>query len=531
MALVVTNRGSGNHNSSATSFTLSPASNLAAGSMAVLCVAADNSVNGGATNDVHNFTTVTDSIGNTWTKRRSPVFDNGATSAGVQGAIWTTQQNISALQTGTVITVSFGDATTAKTWTLTEIVPTAGNTVEYRTGGDKSAGATGTVLAMGASASVTSGEVILAAFFLESGTTQSVTTPDGDTTNGSWTTNQYNEIGTTVAGSGIISQAKIVTGTATQSYDVTVGISSDYHGSYIIVTDTLAARSASVSFTQAADTSVVTSTAAVAATVAATQAADTNVITATVPASASVSVTQAADTNVITATVPALASVSVTQAADTNVITVTVADAGSNASVSLTQANDTAAVTATAAIAAASSHTQASDTNAIAATVPALASASITQAADTATLTATVPALAVVSFSQAADTAAVTATVPALGAVAFTQGADTLSISATSLVTSEAAVSFTQASDAATLTATALVSASASLTQASDSVSTSGTVPILAALAFPQASDVNTFTATVVAPGQLTATGLSRRRNINRGGSIDTTFRPGRSRR
>lgn len=233
MAIGLTNRGSGNHNTSALSFTLSPASNLAAGSWAVLCVAADNS---GASGTNNNFTTVTDSIGNTWTLRRSPVFDNGAASAGIQGAIYTTNQSVGALQTGTVITVNFTDATVAKTWTLTEVTAGAGETVEYVTGGDKAAGATGTVLTTGATGTINIGEAVLAAFFIEAGTTQTLNAADTDTTNGSWTTNQYNEIGSTTSGAVIVSQGKVqTTAASTQTYDVTLGLSSDYHGSWVVL--------------------------------------------------------------------------------------------------------------------------------------------------------------------------------------------------------------------------------------------------------------------------------------------------------
>src|SRR5678815_4287290 len=150
MALTITARGTGTHNTSASSFTLSPGSNCTAGAKVVLCVAADNSSSGGSTND---FTTVTDGLGNTWVKRQSPVFDNGAASAGVQGAIYDTDQSVGTLQTSTVITVNFGSSPTAKTWTLTEVNHGAGATTEFRTGGDKSAGATGTALTTGASAS------------------------------------------------------------------------------------------------------------------------------------------------------------------------------------------------------------------------------------------------------------------------------------------------------------------------------------------------------------------------------------------
>lgn len=232
MALAITNRGLGTNNTAGLSFTLSPTSNFAAGSTAVLCIAADNNSAGGATNNIDS---VTDSLGNTWTKRQGPVFDNGAAAAGVQGAIFDTEMDGGTITTGTVITVNIGTSTTAKTWTLTQIAPAAGNVARFRAGANKSAGATGTAMTLGASPSVNVGEVLVAAIFMESGTTQTASTPDADATNGTWSANQYAEIGSTTSGSCIISQCKLqTTAASTQTYDVTVGISADYHGSYAI---------------------------------------------------------------------------------------------------------------------------------------------------------------------------------------------------------------------------------------------------------------------------------------------------------
>lgn len=61
MALTGTDRGTGTHKTSASSFTLNPGSNFTAGALAVLCIAADNSSTGGSTN---NISSVTDSLGN-----------------------------------------------------------------------------------------------------------------------------------------------------------------------------------------------------------------------------------------------------------------------------------------------------------------------------------------------------------------------------------------------------------------------------------------------------------------------------------
>lgn len=339
MALGITNRGSGTHNVSATSFTLSPGTDFSAqGSWGVLCIAADNTSTGGATND---FTTVTDSLGNTWTKRQSPVFDNGAASAGVQGAIYTTPQNAGKLVTGTVITVNFGSSPTAKTWTLTEVVQNGSEVISFRAGGNKSAGATNTVLALGNSATVFVGEVIVACFYLESGITQSVSTPDGDTSNGTWTTNQYAEIGTTTSGSGIVSQGKIQTTTASvQSYDVTVGVSSDYHGSYVILHSI-------------ANTAVTPGTASVVITPFTATVAATNNKTAT-PGTASLTTTRFAPTVAVSTNatvVPGTASLTVTPFAPTVAATANVGIVPGTATLEITEFVPAVAVTANAFVA------------------------------------------------------------------------------------------------------------------------------------------------------------------------------------
>lgn len=236
MALSCTNRGSGNDNTSALTFTATPTSNFTGGTMAVLCVAADNSVSGGATN---NITSVTDSHGNTWTLRRAPIFDNGATSAGVQGLIATTMQDKGVLTTGSTITTTFADATTAKTWTLTQVASAAGTKVAFVTGADSAGQTTATPTVT--SGSITSGDVIIAASFVEAGTTMTLSTDDTDSTNGLWgntSVSQYNEIGTTTSGSVITSNFKVTTGTGTQTYNLTYSISSDIIMSWIQLRET-----------------------------------------------------------------------------------------------------------------------------------------------------------------------------------------------------------------------------------------------------------------------------------------------------
>jgi hypothetical protein len=220
-ALTGTDRGTGTNATSATTFTLSPASNFTAGAMAVLVIAADNSVSGGAT---ENFTSVTDSLGNTWTEQNTVIFDNGAANAGVQGAFYTTLQNAGTLQTGTVITVTFADTNPMEAWTLMEVTAGAGKIVGVVRSGD-GATHTGTTPTVTTS-SITNTNMVIGGLFNEQGTVQTVT-EDGDTTNGTWSTQQTNEVATTGAGMTVSSQRKIVTATATQTFNPTLGTSSD----------------------------------------------------------------------------------------------------------------------------------------------------------------------------------------------------------------------------------------------------------------------------------------------------------------
>lgn len=228
MALTGTDRGTGNHQTSASSFTLNPGSNFTAGALAVLCIAADNSSTGGSTN---NISSVTDSLGNLWRARQLPIFDNGSASAGVQGGIFTTDQSAGTLQTGTTVTVSFGAATVAKTWTLMEVTAAAGSQALVLTGANAAGSSTPTVT----TGTIEVGDMVIAMVAMEAGTTQTFTS-DADTTNGTWSAAQYNEIGSTSSGSAIGSQRKVQTTTAsTQTFNPTLGLPCDLICSWISV--------------------------------------------------------------------------------------------------------------------------------------------------------------------------------------------------------------------------------------------------------------------------------------------------------
>jgi hypothetical protein len=188
--------------------------------MAVLIIAADNGGGGGS----HNLTGVTDSLGNTWTLRQSPLYDPGSAGAGVQGVIATTNQDAGTLTTGTVITVTFGNTSSpARAWTLQEIVGSAG-VPTFVTGANGTGAATNAPTIT--TGSIASGRCVVGALFNERGTDQTIT-GDGDTSNGNWSTQQTAEIGSTTSGVSVSSQRKIVTGTGTQTYNPTMGVSSD----------------------------------------------------------------------------------------------------------------------------------------------------------------------------------------------------------------------------------------------------------------------------------------------------------------
>lgn len=234
MALTVTSRGTGTHNTGAT--TLVPGgrtATLAAGSMGVLAIALDNAGAGGATAAAP--ASWTDAKANVWTLRTdaSGVFDNGAASAGIEMAWYTAPITVALLTTdlGT-ITWAGGVSPVAKAWTWYEVIPGAGASVTYSTGGKiaGAAAANATVV----TASVAVGNAVIAGYFAEG---VAAVTGDSDTTNGTWTAQQTATIGATTSGVRIATQQKVQTTTAsTQSYDVTVA-SQDRIAGYIMLAE------------------------------------------------------------------------------------------------------------------------------------------------------------------------------------------------------------------------------------------------------------------------------------------------------
>lgn len=222
MGLTGTNRGSGSHNSSSTSFTLSPASNFSAGSWAVIVVAADNG--GGRDND---FTSVTDDAGNTWTLQRTPVRGTASLN-GIQGLIATTDMTGGTLTTSSVITVSTTNNATAKVWGLIE-VSASGGTISYLQGANGTTG-TGTVISV-TTASITDGNIVICLAGIERGSTTFLA--DSDTTNGSWSTSQTATVGSGASGMAFNSQFKVVNASGAQIYSVVASGASDFVSCWI----------------------------------------------------------------------------------------------------------------------------------------------------------------------------------------------------------------------------------------------------------------------------------------------------------
>jgi hypothetical protein len=230
MALTVTSRGTGTHNTGAT--TLVPngrSATLAAGSMGVLCIALDNEGSGGAATIAP--ASWTDAKGNVWTLRTNALYDNGAASAGIEMAYYTAPITVALLTTDAgTMTWGGGVSPVAKAWTWYEVIPSGGNTVGYSTGGSI-AGATAANATV-VTSSVLVGDAVIAGYFAEN---VSAVTGDADSTNGTWAAQQTATVGTTTSGVIIATQQKVQTTTAsTQSYDVTVA-SQDRIAGYVML--------------------------------------------------------------------------------------------------------------------------------------------------------------------------------------------------------------------------------------------------------------------------------------------------------
>lgn len=227
--LTVTARGTVTNNSSASTFVCSPGSTIAAGSMGVIVLATDNATGAGAT-PMFTDATKTDSVGNTWTRRQNVVYDPGANAAGTAIAIFTAPITTQ-LTSGDNLTLNLAAAATPKVAVFWQVSGATGQ--DYLNSGVKcsgcTSGQTGTAVQL-TTGSITNTNAVVCFVGAEGSST---ITADSDTTNGSWNTQQTNVAGTTTTGQHIASQVKVVTATATQSYDVTLGTSEDWNAGWV----------------------------------------------------------------------------------------------------------------------------------------------------------------------------------------------------------------------------------------------------------------------------------------------------------
>jgi hypothetical protein len=233
--ITATDRGTGSSFTSTSSIVVTGSTgvtgNLAAGSTALLCIAMDN-----ASAPTTNFTATsyTDTVGNVWRLRVEQVA--GSINGNVEAAIFESTL-VSPFTTSDTLTINLIAAATAKTWTLTEAIPSAGNRVTFIVGG-KNAGS-GTLGLSITSAALESGDLIMAVSGAEAADTWTGTPlGDGDTTRGSWSTAQHTGVGSGTGGMSIISQWKVVNDVGTQSYDPTLSPAADCSTAYANFTET-----------------------------------------------------------------------------------------------------------------------------------------------------------------------------------------------------------------------------------------------------------------------------------------------------
>ena len=222
-SLTVTARGTGGNNSAGSTLTVTPASNLAAGSTAVLCLAADNA-NAGRPNVP---ASIVDSAGNTWFRKAhlggpSP---NTLPENSFYAAYLST-----AFTTSDSLVITFVNFTTAKAWALWEIAPASGKlAIPKHAAMSKRMSTTGTPT-LATAVNPSKNDAIIAMGGAESGDTW---IGDSDTTNGSWSTKQSAGFGSGAAAMSVISQYKVVTAEGAQTYDPTL-TSADVGLGYLI---------------------------------------------------------------------------------------------------------------------------------------------------------------------------------------------------------------------------------------------------------------------------------------------------------
>ena len=204
---------------------------MAAGSMAVLCISADNmGTNGSSTNFP---SSLSDSKSNTWTLQYNDLFDNGIAGAGVELAVYTSVLT-TPLAIGDTVTWTYTIANVpVKCWAVWEFAPQNGGAMSF-VGFGTAVGSTTGSPTVTTSLAVTANDYIIGLCGLESGNSFA---GDAGTTNGTWKTALSTGNGTSGTNAmSLCTQWKQVTATATQTYNPTC-TSADTKIGYVTITE------------------------------------------------------------------------------------------------------------------------------------------------------------------------------------------------------------------------------------------------------------------------------------------------------
>lgn len=201
MAITGTSRGASIGTTSGSNKLFSPSSNFGSGSYGIFCLGID----GAGT------PTVTDSHGNTWDVliSRAETVSSDHTSI-----IYLSDLSAGVLTTGSVVTVNGVGSSSSSVGAFHQI-DTSAYPLSYVTGNSGVARTSGDISIT--TSSIPTGDLVVASYLKQSSTS---ITPDGDSTNGSWSTHMTvnDSTGDSID---ITTQRKIVTGTGTQTYNPT----------------------------------------------------------------------------------------------------------------------------------------------------------------------------------------------------------------------------------------------------------------------------------------------------------------------
>jgi len=222
MALVGANDQTSTSSGSSATLTIAPLANFPSDSVIVVVFAVDNSGTSGA----NPFQNITDTPGNTWyypvNQLRTP---GSAANDGTVLVMAYSYMDVRPLITSDSIVAHFSPNINPRPFAVHKITSDIpGASIVFVTSGS-TVGAGNSTITTG---TIPIGDMVIGASADEYGTAQTPT-HDSDSTNGSWSTAMYQEVGTTGAGQNIATQRKVQTTTpSTQTYNVSYGTSSDW---------------------------------------------------------------------------------------------------------------------------------------------------------------------------------------------------------------------------------------------------------------------------------------------------------------